>query len=84
MRDDRGDQLNRVPVATAPTAEEGHPEGEVAEDRDHADEHRGKRHQPDVLVADVGDLVSEDRLELPGRHQLAEAGGDADVDGRRP
>ena len=82
--DDRRDQLQRIAVAAAAAAEEGHPEREVADDRDHADEHRGERHQPHVLVADVGDLVGEHGLELPRRHQLAQAARDADVDRRGP
>ena len=64
-----------------PPAEERDPEEDVREQRDHADEHGDERHQADVAVADVGDLVREHAFELPLVHQLDDARRHGDVGG---
>ena len=51
------------------------------EQRDHADENGDERHQPDVTVTDVGDLVREHAFELPLVHQLDDARRHGDVGG---
>ena len=67
--DDRDDRIRALAAAVERDAEE-----DVREQRDHADEERHERHQPDVAVADVRHLVGEDALQLPLVQLLDEPG----------
>ena len=73
------DRARRCRSAPPAAAEERDPQQEVRDERDHADEHGDQRHQADVAVADVRELVGEDAFELALVHQVQQARGDRDV-----
>ena len=70
-----------VVVAVAPPAAaepEREAQEEVGQERDRADQHADEQREPDVVVADVRQLVAEDALELLAVHLLEQAGRDRD------
>src|SRR5579883_2918816 len=70
-----GQVLALARIAAVPTVHaeaHGLPQ-HLRQERDHADEHDGHDHQPDVAVDDMGELVREDGLELAVVEALEEA-----------
>ena len=64
-----------IAAATA-AAPEREPQEEVGEDRDRPDHHADDEREPDVVVADVRQLVADDALELLAVELLEQAGRD--------
>ena len=84
-RDDRGhdpedqeEQLGLAVAAAAAAAEEGDPQEHVGEDADRDDEPEDDERDPDVVVADVAELMPEHAIELAIGHELEKAGRDGD------
>ena len=68
-----------VPIAApATTAPEREAQEEVGHQGDRADEHGDEQGEPDVEVADVGELVADDALELLAIELLEQARRDRD------
>ena len=82
-RHDRGDDPEDeeehlgLRIAAA-TPVEGDPQEHVGEDADGHDEPEHEERDPDVVVADVAELVPEHPIQLPIGHELEEAGRDGD------
>ena len=82
-RDDEHDRLEAIAAALAvagpaTAAPEREPQEEVGKQGDRPDEDAHEQREPDVVVADVGQLVADDALELFPVELLEEAGRDRD------
>jgi hypothetical protein len=74
LRAEREGDQSTAAAASPAAAEERDPQQEVGKERDHTDEDGDERHQPNVPVADVRELVGEYALQLPLVHQVQEPG----------
>ena len=81
QRDLQHDHLRLAAAAGAapPAAVPEHAQEQVGQQNDAAHHHRRQRHEPHIQVADVGDLVRHDALQLVAVQPAEQAGGDGDA-----
>ena len=78
MREDRADRVVALSLSLPAAAPEHEPQEEVGEQRDDPDHRDGERHDEDVVVLDVAELVREHAFELDPVHLLEQPGRDRD------